>query len=361
MSDTTNCGLNDIVITAMGAVTAVGGNVEQTVTAINAGITPFEEHAYYECTPDDPEWDEDLPAYVAAAPFIEPFLNNIDRFTQLAIPALTEVFANSLIKRSSLPETGLFVALPVIDKSILDLPLNEQWLTELRRQTGLVSLINTQVTRNGSVGVFSLINEAIDLLQSGQLNQCIVGGVDSYLLESRMKHFDQLWRVKSTRNVDGFIPGEASIMLMLETKEHAASRGADVLAKVGGVGFGVEPNNFNSERASSGQGLTQAIKAALESSSANEEINTIACDLNGESYYSQELGLIQTRLGIRLNSVTEISHPADCCGSVGAASGALLIAVAISDLLQQKDKSKNILLSTANDDGRRSALIVKSA
>jgi len=359
MSNANNQATNSIVITAMGAVTAVGGNVEQTNAAINAGITPFVEHTYYECTPEDPEWDEDLPSYVAAAPFIEFHVDNQERFNQLMVPTLKELFAQSKIKRQTLAKTGLLVALPAEESPLQQIALDDDWLTTIRRQTGLVGLKNSRTSRDAHVGVFALVNEAMALLQNGQLQQCIVGGVDSYLLQSRMAHYDQLWRLKSSRNVDGFIPGEAATMLMLETEQHAVARGAQILAKIAGIGFGVEANNFNTERASSGKGLTDAIRAALDSDPSTRNIGVIGCDLNGESYASQELGLISTRLGNRFNANTEINHPADCCGDVGAASGGLLMVTAVERI--QQTETNNILLTTANDDGRRSALIIKSA
>ena len=77
-----NSTLNNIVITATSGVTAVGADIAQTCAAVNAGITPFVEHAYITCTPSDPEWDENLPTYVATVPFISPFfiLYNILRY-----------------------------------------------------------------------------------------------------------------------------------------------------------------------------------------------------------------------------------------------------------------------------------------
>jgi len=293
MSNITQQSTGHVVITAMGAVTAVGGNVEQTNAAINAGITPFVEHTYYKCIPEDPEWDEGLPAYVAA----------------------------------------------------------------VRRHTGLTGLKNTQINGDAHIGVFKLVNDAVALLQRGQLQQCIVGGVDSYLSPLKMAHYDQLWRLKSSRNVDGFIPGEAAIMLMLETEEHAIARGANILAKITGVGFGVEVNDFNSQRASSGKGLSDAIRSALGVDSSNDNIDVIGCDLNGESYASQELGLISTRLANKFSANTEVSHPADCCGDVGAAAGGLLILNAVKRI--EQSQTNNMLLTTANDDGRRSALIIQ--
>lgn len=357
MSDSTN-NASSIVITAIGAVAAIGGSAEQCAASIKAGITPFAEHGTYLCEPEDPEWDEDLPAYVAAAPFIDLSIDNIERFGELALPALKEVFSESQLKRASLKDTGLFISLPDKESSLSSATLNQDWLASLLKRTGLVGLAGAHVAALGKVGVFSLIHEATKHLQSGKIKQCIVGGVDSYLLPERMKFYDQLWRLKSSRNVDGFIPGEASIMINLETRENAESRGVEILAEINGLGFGVEKNNFFSEKSSTGEGLTEAIRSALKNDQ-NRDIKIIESDLSGESYYSQELGLVHTRLGQTLNSIEQVSHPADCCGEVGAAAGGLLIL----DVLKNKfgeEKSQEVILTTANDDGRRSVLLLKS-
>ena len=52
---------SSVVITAMGAITPVGLGAEASCAAIQAGVSRVTEHAFYQCTPDDPEWDEDLP------------------------------------------------------------------------------------------------------------------------------------------------------------------------------------------------------------------------------------------------------------------------------------------------------------
>ena len=70
---------SNVVITSMGALTPVGSTAEKSCAAIRAGITRISEHAYYECTPHDPEWDEDLPLFSSSVPAIDPFLDGFDR------------------------------------------------------------------------------------------------------------------------------------------------------------------------------------------------------------------------------------------------------------------------------------------
>ncbi len=352
--------LNNVVITATSAVTAVGADISQTCAAINAGITPFVEHDYITCTPSDPEWDEPLPTYVASVPFINPYLNTSKRLTELVMPAITEVFAKSQLKRAELAKTAMFFALPLSDKSTQGLALNECWLSSLKSQTGLHGLASCKLSNLGNIGVLSLINEAVGLLNSGQLEQCIIGGVDSYLFPERIAYFDKNWRIKSARNVDGFIPGEAAAMLLLETKANAAKRGVKALAEISGFGQGIEEKHFASKLSSNGQGLTTAIKAAVFNNAKPTTVSSIYCDFNGESYYAQEWGLIKVRLAAIFESVNEFNHPADSYGNIGAASGAMLLANAV-DNMQKGNTKSNVMVATANDDGQRNVILISNA
>lgn len=346
-----------IVISAVSAVTALGPTAKISNAAIQAGVLPFQEHDYIRCTPEDPEWDEDLGPIVARVPFISAYTNDIERFNRMAIPALSELFSNSSLTRKSLSNAGLLLALPQKDHSVTRIGADQTWLTQLRKATGLGGIAIAKAQNRGRTGTFEMINEAAEMLRSGELDQCIVGGVDSYLFDHRIEHLDQKWRVKTDRNVDGFIPGEAAAMLMLETRSNAMTRGVTALACIDGMGFGIEEVDLNCNRASSGQGLTQAIRQALSQCSDQQNIRSVHGSLNGESYFAYEWGLVQTRLGQQLQNISKLCHPADCVGEIGAAIGALMI-VNATGIIEKSKKSESILLFTANDDPGRAAVVL---
>ena len=354
-----NLGQGRIVVTAIGALSPVGGNAEQTTATVSAGIAAFTEYPYLYCTPQDPEWDEDLPMYVAAVPAINPVVSGLERYIQLAVPAITEVISKAKLNRQSLAKTGLLVALPQLNEATIQLGLESLWLPQLCKRTGLTMKMSNACIE-GRVGVLSQIAKAIPLLESGVLEQCIVGGVDTHLMIEHLTLLDKYWRLKSGRNVDGFVPGEASVMLMLETEEHAKARGAVPLALISGVGESQEPEIFSSEKVSTGQGLAAAIRRAVSEKTTDHQIQNMYCDFNGESYYAFELGLIMSRLGALLSSAGEMQHPADCYGDVGSASGGLLIACAIDKFIKQPKTHQNALIWAATDNGRRMALVLES-
>ncbi|MGQ9424392.1 hypothetical protein ACXYTJ_00410 [Gilvimarinus sp. F26214L] len=346
-----------VVITAVDAITPIGANVEQTCAAVKAGVNAFTEYPYLSCKPHDPEWEEPLPMHVAAVPAVDPSIAGLERFIQLAIPPLAAVLGKARLTRQSLARTGLLVALPQTDAATLPMQLGRDLLPLLCKRTGL-GLKLARTTLEGRTGIISQLAKATELLQSGELDGCIVGGVDSYLIQDRLRLLDEQWRLKSARNVDGFTPGEAGAMLFLETEAGALARGAKPLAVIGCTGSGVEPETLSSDKVSTGQGLTDAIRSVWENTAPAQRVY---CDFNGESYFAFELGLIMSRLAAIVGDSETLCHPADCFGDVGAAVGGLLAASAIHDLEKQGDKARAVLIWTTADGGSRTALRLEPA
>jgi len=350
---------NNIVITAMGALTPVGANVEKSCAAIKAGINRINEHSYYECTPEDPEWDDTLPLFVADVPAIDPFTDGPERLMELALPVLNEVMGKAKLKRADLDECGLMLSLPQPDAAIDSMQLNSRFVPELCKRTGLTTLKLWKTSQTGHTGVFALVQNACQKLANGDLQFCVVGGVDSYLLEARLDVLDAAWRIRTERNVDGFIPGEAAVMLMLETQAHATARGATILARITHIGEGTEPEAYHSKKNSTGTGLSTALDTAIPKNSSAKPIQEVYCSLNGESYYAFEWGLALVRLNTAFEGLKHLHHPAENCGDVGAATGGLLMACAAQNLSKIKQSDAQSLLWTASDNGHRMALTLQ--
>ena len=346
---------SNIVITSVGAITPVGKNAAMTMAAIKAGISQISEHVYFECVPDDPEWDEELPLFVSTVPLIDPFLDGRERLIQLALPAVTEAMEKARFKRQYLAETGFMLSLPQMDKVTDALGLREQLLPELFKRTGLTTFKLWKTTQSGHTGVFSLIQNAAGKLLSGDIKYCLVGGVESYLLEDRLEYLDENWRIRSDRNVDGFIPGESAVMLMLETEENARARQAPILARIGAIGEGLEPETITSKKNSTGKGLTDAVTSVVPEGSPLR-FEDVYCSLNGESYYAFEWGLLVTRMNRVFADMKNLHHPAENCGDLGAATGGLLILSAMHNLNSEDSKVPQSLLWTSSDNGNRMAL-----
>lgn len=348
----------DVGISAVGAISAAGANAAQTCASIRAGICRFTEHAYFECAGLDPEWDPELPLFAASVPLVDPFLDGNDRLLALAVPALTELMRNAKIRRADLAKAAFFLALPHEDTVTRAWRLGERFAETLCRRTGLAGFKLVRTNQQGHTGVMSLVADAVTLLQQGEITFCIVGGIDSYLSEDRLEMLDASWRIRSERNVDGYIPGEAAAMVMLETASNMKKRGIATLATIDKIAFGVEPNTISSDKASTGKGLCAAI-ARIFPEGAERRPGHVYCDLNGESYRAFEWGVVLTRLAAEIGAMKKIVHPADCVGDIGAATGAMLLTCAADAFKKGYAVSMDPLLWTSSDNGARVAMTLK--
>lgn len=349
-----------LVVTGVGARTPVGLNVEQTCASIRAGVSRFTEHAYYDAIAPDREWDEPEPLQCATVPDVDPFLDYQERLEALVRPLLGRMLGAMKLRRADLPRLGVLLALPEDDEPLAGWNLREEFLPRLLRDAGLGSVGVLAANQEGHTGVFSLLRTAAKLLESGRIDHCLVGGLDSYLLEDRLEWRDEAWRLHSKRAGDGFIPGEACALLRIETRAGAEKRGAPILAALGPLGEGREEDAYHGERSSSGRGLIAAIEGALGGRPETMP-PWVICDLNGESYRLAEWGMLHTRMPAALSRVTRILRPAESTGDIGAASGALAVACACQAFARGWAPAPEALLFAAADDGRRAALRIEPA
>ena len=349
----------ELVITELVARTPVGLNVEQTCASIRAGVARFSEHAYYESICPDPEWDEPEPLLCATVPDIDPFLDYQDRLHALARPLLSRMIGKMGLKRADLPRLAVLLALPEDDPPLQEWNLRREFLPTLLRQAGLATIGVMAANQEGHTGVFSLMRTAAKLLDSGQVDHCLVGGLDTYLLEDRLEYRDENWRLRSQRNVDGVIPGEAGVLLLVETKARATARGATIRAIVGAPETSQEPDAYAGDRSSSGRGLREALRGAL--AGVEKKAPWVLCDLNGESYRHYEWAVLQTKLPDVLSTVNHTVRPVESIGDVGAATGGILLACVCEAFSRGYNPAPEALLWTASDEGKRVALQARQA
>jgi 3-oxoacyl-[acyl-carrier-protein] synthase I len=338
-----------LAISAAAARTAVGGGAAQTAASIRAGLSRFGAHPTYEALGNDPEWEEREPLNVAAAPGIDPALPSAERLHALLIPVLTDLVETASLQRRDFAQCALLLALPAPDEAVASWRLAETFLAEVSRRTGLVFKATRQSLSGHAAGV-ELLAEASALLASGEVQSCIVAGVDSYLSADRLAVLDGAYRLKSPRNVDGFCPGEAAAAVLLEGPR--SRRAGAVKATIAAIGLGLEPEPLRSEKVSTCAGLVQALRGALPPEGSPD---FLLCDLNGESYRAFEWGVAQARLGARLEGLGRAVMPARSVGDVGAATGTLLLTTAVEAFARGWAPGGEALIFTASEGSLRAA------
>ncbi|MEW5854806.1 MAG: beta-ketoacyl-[acyl-carrier-protein] synthase family protein [Myxococcota bacterium] len=144
------------------------------------------------------------------------------------------------------------------------------WIAQKWNITGPAYCVATAcATSMDSLGL------AVDMIKSGRVDACLAGGGDAAVTRFVMSAFANA-RALSRNNDnpalasrpfdkerDGFVMGEAAVVLLLERRDRAEKRGAKILARLAGYGATNDAHHLTSPRPD-GSGLAAAMKQALE-------------------------------------------------------------------------------------------------
>ena len=119
------------------------------------------------------------------------------------------------------------------------------------------------------------LGDSMRLIRSGEADIMIAGGSEAAVCDLGMSGFSSM-KAMSTRPVppeqascpfdkkrDGFVMGEGSGILILESEEHAKKRGARIYAELAGYGFSCDASHMTAP-ADGGVGAILSLKAALK-------------------------------------------------------------------------------------------------
>lgn len=341
-------GFLPLALTASSAWTAVGDDIEETCASIRAGIVRLREHDSYRSLSADGPGELLVTGKVDR---LNPALVGTERLLDLLVPVMEDILRRADLSPFDCARVGLLIALPESDPVVDAWHLEDGFVDLLLRRLSL-GFGQTRILQHGSCGALELCTEANTLLAGGLVDACIIAGVDSYLSPDRLGPLDEAYRLKSSRNVDAFVPGEGAAALLFESALRISRREAWVLGRIMAVGVGDEPNTMGGDRPSSGRGFCGALRAAF----GEEPIRHVLCDLNGESYRGFELGITRARLGEQLANVERWVFPALCIGDTGAATGPLMMAMAAEAFRRAYALAGDIVIGASSDGPRRAAV-----
>ncbi|TJZ68381.1 hypothetical protein [Chitiniphilus eburneus] len=223
---------------------------------------------------------------------------------------------------------------------------------------GLRCHADSTVLPLGKAGLAAALRRVSQHLQQARSDSAfgIVVAVDSFLSAPVINHYLAAERIKTADNSDGFIPGEgaAAIVLTRHTDPHA--RGV----WIEGVGEAVEQAHWGSDRPNRAQALVQAMRQAAAQAGCKVADQAFQISgMTGESAYFKEATLA---IGRALeHRVEQFPHEllARSVGEIGAANGVLTLAWLADAMTRRAGPGERGLLHLANDDGLRSALIVR--
>jgi 3-oxoacyl-[acyl-carrier-protein] synthase II len=284
-----------VVVTGLGATTPVGGDVASTWESLLAGRSGARK------LPAD--WTEvPLPVQIAAPAAVDPATvldrvqaRRLDRCEQLAIVAAREAWADA-----GSPEVDPDRLAVVVSSGIGGVASTIAAYDTMNAKgwQRLSPYTVPMLMPNGSAGWIAIelgaraevhttvsacasgaeaIGYAIDMIRAGRADMVLAGGTEAAIIPLNVAAFAAM-RALSTRNDeperasrpfdrgrDGFLLGEGAGIVVLESAEHAARRGATVHAIAAGVGYSSDAHHI-AQPEPGGSGLVKAIQRALADS-----------------------------------------------------------------------------------------------
>lgn len=310
-------------------MTAVGLSAAETAASVRSATTRFvqthwRDHRFEPFTVAEVS-EEGLGALKEGLAGESGLTGRETRLLRLATGALAECL-QPLTARPAFPP--LFVALPDCETTV---PLDDRaFLRRLAEQTDRAfdPSLSRPMTK-GRAGGLTALGVARQEVESGRASFALAGGVDTYRDPYVLGTLDLQKRVKSSAHLDGFVPGEAAAFLLLGSERSAAKAGISPLCRLSRVTEGVEEGHLQSDQPYKGEGLANAVSRFLEENPPAGTIATVYSSMNGENYWAKEWGVAYLRNRAAFSEDPEIHHPADCFGDVGAATGPLLVGLAM--------------------------------
>jgi 3-oxoacyl-[acyl-carrier-protein] synthase II len=297
-----------VVVTGLGATTPLGGDVASTWSALLAGesgMSPL-------------PWDDlsKLPVTFAAQAKVEPAdsgvlskprMRRMDRSQQFAVIAAVEAMRHAGYGYGEGQEDGLKVdpdRLGVVLSSGIgglhsaldnyEIYLEKGWkrvspfTVPMLMPNGSAAHVGLEF--NATAGIHALVSACassaeaigygIDMIRNGRADVVIAGGTEACIHPLQMASFGAM-RAMSTRNDeptlasrpydkarDGFVLGEGSAVLILESEEYAKARGAQVHAIASGAGYSADGYDMV-QPLEDGRGNAKAMTRCLQNAELN--------------------------------------------------------------------------------------------
>ncbi|MGW2324169.1 beta-ketoacyl-ACP synthase II [Streptomyces sp. NPDC001700] len=288
-----------VVVTGVGATTPLGGDASSTWEALIAGrsgISHLEQ-----------DWAAELPVRIAASIAVDPATvlprpqaRKLDRSAQFALIAAREAWADAGFtgkagedpsvdpdRLGAVVASGIGGVTTLLDQYDV---LREKGVRKVSPHTVPMLMPNGPAANVGlevgaRAGVHTpvsacasgaeAIGYAIEMIRSGRADVVVAGGTEASIHPLPIVAFGNMMAMSKNNddpqgasrpfdvNRNGFVMGEGSGAIVLESAEHAAARGARVYAEAVGQGISADSHHITQPEPS-GNGIAHALQNLLE-------------------------------------------------------------------------------------------------
>jgi len=284
-----------IVVTGLGCISPLGHTVQSTWEAILKGVSGVGPITLFDASELLTRFAAEVKDFNPISELGAKLSRRIDRFTQFALVATKQAFehAKLAINETNRDRIGAIIGSgiggigTVFEEMRKYLERGPRWVNPFTVPMMLPDTAAGQVAisfgiRGPNMAVVTAcasstnaIGEAAELIRRGDADVMVAGGAEAGIVPLAMAGFSVMDAI-SKRNDDpqrasrpfdmgrdGFVAGEGGTTLILESYEHAKSRGAPILAEV--LGYAATNDAYHiTAPAEHGGGAASCMKLALE-------------------------------------------------------------------------------------------------
>lgn len=333
-------------VCASGLLTAVGYNAPASLAALRAGVSGVRAQAGAQRESGEPHRCAriSLPQRWEGAALLADLLAPAVHECRQAVPELP------------LRELPLLVGVAHPLRPGRPAALEDRLPGLLAERLGEPLCRDSQVFAGGQAGCAEAVLQAQALIAAGRARCVIVAGVDSLVDRPTLEAMEARRRLLTKANFNGFLAGEAGAAVLLSRADAPLAR-----LRIIGAGRALEPGGIESTQPTRGEGLTRALRAALEDAGVSmTEIGFRLSDLSGEHYKFKEAMFAAMRLDPRPRAEPlPMWHPIEYLGEIGAAVLPCLLAWADHAMRQGYADGPRALCHVGSDPGERAAFVLE--
>jgi 3-oxoacyl-[acyl-carrier-protein] synthase II len=284
-----------VVITGVGLITPLGIGVEETWPALCAGKSGIGEITRFNASAYDTRIAGEVKGFNAEDFMPRKEARRMETFIAYAIAATRMAIedAGIIIDERNAGRVGVLTGCGLGGLNMLEITAHTVDTKGPQRVSpffipmlignmapGMISIMFGAKGPNSSVATACAagshaVGDAYEIVKYGRADAMITGGVESVITRTCIAGFGAM-KALSTRNDDpqkasrpfdrdrdGFVVGEGSGILIIESLEHALDRGARIYAEI--VGYGMSGDGYHiTSPPPNGEGASRCIQAALD-------------------------------------------------------------------------------------------------
>ncbi len=283
-----------VVVTGLGAITPIGNSVEDFWNGIKAGKVGIDKITLMDATDYKAKVAGEVKDFVAKEYMDAKAAKRMERFSQFAVVAAKEAIEDAGLdmEKEDPFMVGVSIgcgvgSLQTVEKAketlmtkgpnrlaplVVPMMITNMAAGNVSIQFGLkgksINIVTACATGTHSIG------EAFRSIQCGDADVMVAGGTEAAVCPVSVGGFAALTALSTQedpsvasrpfdKNRDGFVMGEGSGVVVLESLEHAKARGAKIYAEL--VGYGATSDAYHiTSPAEDGAGATRCMENAMK-------------------------------------------------------------------------------------------------